>query len=103
MGTNTDPYQPIEGRYRITRSCIEVLLETKHPLTITTKSDRVLRDLDLLVPMAGQRLVSVALSVTSLTQEVLRKLETRAPKARKRLEAVQTLSAAGVQIGRAHA
>ncbi|HEY9553225.1 PA0069 family radical SAM protein [Allosphingosinicella sp.] len=96
MGTNTDPYQPIEGRYRITRSCIEVLLETKHPLTITTKSDRVLRDLDLLVPMAEQRLVSVALSVTSLTPEVSRTLEPRAPSARKRLAAVKTLSEAGV-------
>src|SRR3546814_10305882 len=78
------------------RSCIEVLLETKHPLTITTKSDRVLRDLDLLVPMAEQRLVSVALSVTSLTPEVSRTLEPRAPSARKRLAAVKTLSEAGV-------
>ena len=50
MGTNTDPYQPIEERWRITRSVIELLLETRHPFTITTKSDRVLRDLDLLKP-----------------------------------------------------
>ena len=55
MGTNTDPYQPIEERWRITRSVIELLLETRHPLTITTKSDRVLRDLDLL---AGRRWAS---------------------------------------------
>src|SRR3546814_13533892 len=96
MGTNTDPYQPIEGRYRITRSCIEVLLETKHPLTITTKSARVLRDLDLLVPMAEQRPVSVALSVTSMTPEVSRTLEPRAPSARKRPAALKAQSEAGV-------
>ena len=96
MGTNTDPYQPIEGRYGITRACIEVLLETRHPLTITTKSDRVLRDLDLLVPMAEQGLVSVALSITSLTPHVSRTLEPRAPSGRKRLAAVKALSEAGV-------
>src|SRR6185436_18199907 len=61
LGTNTDPYQPIEGKWRITRSVLEVLAETKHPVTITTKSDRVLRDLDLLVRMAADGLASVAL------------------------------------------
>ncbi|HEV2746317.1 MAG TPA: PA0069 family radical SAM protein [Allosphingosinicella sp.] len=96
MGTNTDPYQPIEAEYRITRACIEVLLETRHPLTITTKSDRVLRDLDLLVPMAELGLVCVALSVTSLTPEISRTLEPRAPAARKRLAAVKRLGEAGV-------
>src|SRR3954451_21943444 len=69
MGTNTDPSQPIEAKWRITRSIIEVLKETKHPFTITTKSDRVLRDLDLLAPMAAEGLVSVAISVTSLTPD----------------------------------
>src|SRR6188474_294025 len=59
MGTNTDPYQPIEDRYRITRSVLEVCLETSHPVTITTKSDRVLRDLDLLTELARHRLVAV--------------------------------------------
>ena len=62
MGTNTDPYQPIEERWRITRSVIELLLETRHPFTITTKSDRVLRDLDLLTQAADLRLASVALT-----------------------------------------
>src|SRR6202008_2601443 len=57
MGTNTDPYQPIEGKWRITRSLLEVLAETKHPVTITTKSDRVLMDLDLLAEMAKDDLV----------------------------------------------
>ena len=55
MGTNTDPYQPIEERWRITRSVVELLLETRHPFTITTKSDRVLRDLDLLKQAADLR------------------------------------------------
>src|SRR3569623_1358419 len=66
MGTNTDPYQPIEGRYRITRAILELCLEPRHPAIITTKSDRVLRDLDLLRPLADKRLVAVALSVTTL-------------------------------------
>jgi DNA repair photolyase len=96
LGTNTDPYQPIEGKWRITRSILEVLRETKHPVTITTKSDRVLRDLDIIAPMAAEGLVGVALSVTSLTSAISRTLEPRAPGARKRLAAVKALSEAGV-------
>src|ERR671921_438636 len=87
IGTNTDPYQPIEAKWRITRSVLEVLAETKHPVTITTKSERVLRDLDILVPMAAQGLAAVALSVTSLVPAVSRTLEPRAPSGRKRLAA----------------
>jgi DNA repair photolyase len=96
IGTNTDPYQPIEGKWRIMRSIVEVLAETNHPLFITTKSDRVTRDIDLLAAMAEKQLVSVALSVTSLTPEISRTLEPRAPAARKRLAAVRMLSEAGV-------
>ncbi len=96
LGTNTDPYQPIEERWRITRSILELLLETKHPFTITTKSDRVLRDLDIIVPAARLGLASVAISVTSLDPAIHRTLEPRAPAARKRLGAVKTLAAAGV-------
>ncbi|WP_118857121.1 PA0069 family radical SAM protein [Sphingomonas mesophila] len=96
MGTNTDPYQPIEERWRITRSLIELLLETRHPFTITTKSDRVLRDLDLLVPAAKLGIASVAMSVTSLEPATARILEPRAPAPRKRLEAVRILNAEGV-------
>jgi len=96
MGTNTDPYQPIEGKWRITRSLLEVLAETRHPVTITTKSDRVLADIDLLKTMAADRLVSVALSVTSLTPAIARTLEPRAPAPRKRLAAVKALAEAGV-------
>ena len=96
MGTNTDPYQPIEGKWRITRSLLEVLAETMHPVTITTKSDRVLMDLDLLRGMAKDNLASVALSVTSLTPAIARTLEPRAPAPRKRLAAVKTLAEAGI-------
>jgi DNA repair photolyase len=96
MGTNTDPYQPIEGKWRITRSLLEVLAETRHPVTITTKSDRVLTDLDLLREMAKDDLVGVALSVTSLTPEIARTLEPRAPAPRKRLAAVKALREAGI-------
>jgi DNA repair photolyase len=96
MGTNTDPYQPIEGRYRITRSLLEVCLETRHPVTITTKSDRVLRDLDLLVELARQRLVAVAISVTSLDPRLSGLLEPRAPAPSKRLAALGKLVEAGI-------
>ena len=96
MGTNTDPYQPIEERWQITRSVIELLVETRHPFTITTKSDRVLRDLDLLQPAAELGLVSVALSVTSLDPKIARTLEPRAPTPPRRIAAIKELNAAGV-------
>jgi len=96
MGTNTDPYQPIEERWRVTRSVIEVLLETRHPFTITTKSDRVLRDLDLLKPAAALGIASVAISVTSLDPAISRTMEPRAPSGRKRIEAIRQLNQAGV-------
>jgi DNA repair photolyase len=98
MGTNTDPYQPIEAKWRITRSVLEVLAETKHPVTITTKSDRVVRDIDVLAVMAAERLANVALSITSLSPDISRTLEPRAPSARKRLAAVKALSAAGIPV-----
>jgi DNA repair photolyase len=96
FGTNTDPYQPIEGSWRITRACIALLAETGHPLTITTKSDRVLRDLDLLAPMAAHGLVAVAISVTALDPRITMTLEPRAPSPERRLTAVRRLSDAGV-------
>jgi DNA repair photolyase len=96
IGTNTDPYQPIEGKWRIMRSIVEVLAETRHPLMITTKSDRVTRDIDLLSAMAKDDLIGVALSVTSLTPAISRTLEPRAPAARKRLAAVKALNEAGI-------
>lgn len=96
FGTNTDPYQPIERDWRITRGCIELLAETHHPLTITTKSDRVLRDIDLLGPMGRKGLAAVMLSVTSLDSRIAMTLEPRAPHPEKRLAAVKALADAGV-------
>lgn len=98
MGTDTDPYQPIEARYGVTRACIEVLAACRHPLMITTKSDRVLRDLDLLARMAADGLVAVALSVTSLDAALSRKLEPRAPHPRRRLAAIRALSDACIPV-----
>jgi DNA repair photolyase len=98
FGTNTDPYQPIEAQWRITRGCIELLAETDHPLTITTKSDRVVRDLDLLAPMAAKGLASVAVSITSLTPRIAMTLEPRAPAPERRLTAVRRLVDAGVPV-----
>jgi len=96
MGTNTDPYQPIEATYRITREVLELCLETRHPVTITTKSDRVLRDLDLLVPLAERGLVEVGISVTSLDPKLSLLLEPRAAAPAKRMAALRRLAEAGV-------
>jgi len=96
MGTNTDPYQPIEGRYRITRQVLEVCLETRHPVILTTKSDRILRDLDLLGEMARLNLVAAGVSVTSLDAALSRTLEPRAASPAKRLAALAELAEAGV-------
>jgi len=98
MGTNTDPYQPIEGRYRITRSVLEVCLEVRHPITITTKSDRVLRDIDILTEMAKLRLAAVGISVTSLDPKLSGLLEPRATAPAKRLAALGKLAEAGVPV-----
>ncbi len=98
MGTNTDPYQPIEREWRITRQCIEVLAKCDHPLMITTKSDRVVRDIDLLAPMAAKQLTSVMISITTLDPKIAMTLEPRAPSPRKRLAAVRALSDAGIPV-----
>ncbi len=98
MGTNTDPYQPIERDWRITRACIEILAETRHPLYITTKSDRILRDIDLLAAMARDTLVGVMLSVTSLDPKVARTLEPRAPHPERRIAAIRKLNEAGIPV-----
>ncbi|WP_188644273.1 PA0069 family radical SAM protein [Tsuneonella deserti] len=96
MGTNTDPYQPIERRYRITRQILEVCLDTRHPVTITTKSDRVCDDMDLLVELAALDLVAVGISVTTLDAGLSAKLEPRAASPAKRLAALGKLVEAGV-------
>ncbi|MBZ9648604.1 PA0069 family radical SAM protein [Sphingobium sp. 3R8] len=98
MGTNTDPYQPIEKDWRITRDILELLVETRHPTFITTKSDRIVRDIDLLADLARDRLVAVMLSVTSLDPAIARTLEPRAPHPLRRIEAIRQLSAAGIPV-----
>ncbi len=99
MGTNTDPYQPAERTHKLTRGILEVLLETKHPASIVTKSALVVRDLDILSEMAKLGLVHVALSITSMDHILSRKMEPRASTPEKRLEAIRLLAAAGVPTG----
>jgi DNA repair photolyase len=99
LGANTDPYQPIEKRYRVTRELLEVLAEARHPCTIITKSAMVERDLDLLAAMARDGLVAVLVSVTSLDNRLSAKLEPRASAPARRLRAIASLAAAGVPVG----
>jgi len=98
LGANTDPYQPVEKRLRVTRSILEVLLELRHPCTIVTKGALVLRDLDLLAALAAQRLCSVAVSLTTLDDGLKRTLEPRAAAPRTRLRVISELVAAGVPV-----
>ena len=96
LGANTDPYQPVERRMKVTRSILEVLARTRHPVSIITKHALILRDLDLLTDMARDGLVSVAVSVTTLDAELKRVMEPRAASPQARLRALAALSAAGV-------
>ncbi|BCJ90177.1 radical SAM protein [Terrihabitans soli] len=98
LGTNTDPYQPIEREYRITRSILEVLARTKHPVGIVTKSALVQRDIDILAPMAADNLARVAISITTLDPKLARTLEPRAPTPPKRLETIKALTDAGIPV-----
>ena len=99
LGANTDPYQPVERKAKVTRSVLEVLARTRHPVTIITKSALVLRDLDLLSDMAKDGLACVGVSITSLDAELKRKLEPRAASPQARLRTLQGLRAAGVPCG----
>jgi DNA repair photolyase len=96
IGTNTDPYQPIERQYEVMRRILEVLERAGHPVGIVTKSALVLRDLDILARLAERNLVKVAVSVTTLDAKVARTMEPRAPTPSRRLETLRQLSAAGV-------
>lgn len=96
VGTNTDPYQPIERQERITRRLLEVLAAARHPVGIVTKSALVTRDIDILADMARDGLVKVALSVTSLDAKLARSMEPRASAPHRRLAAVRELSEAGI-------
>jgi DNA repair photolyase len=96
MGTNTDPYQPAEKHQRVTREILQVLLEHRHPLTIVTKGQLILRDLDLLAELARHRLVSVAVSLTTLDNDLKTRLEPRASAPAVRLRILRRLADAGV-------
>ncbi|MGI8525205.1 MAG: PA0069 family radical SAM protein [Pseudolabrys sp.] len=96
IGTNTDPYQPIERRYQVMRRILEVLDRANHPVGIVTKSALVLRDLDILARMAERNLAKVALSVTTLDATLARTMEPRAATPMRRMEALRRLSQAGV-------
>ncbi len=99
LGTNTDPYQPIEKHYRITRALLQTLQRFRHPLSIVTKGSLVERDIDILAPMARQRLCSVMISITTLDSDLKRSLEPRAAAPEARLKTVQRLREAGIPVG----
>ena len=99
IGTNTDPYQPVEKDWRIMRQVLEVLADANHPVAITTKSALILRDIDILAPMAEKRLVKVAMSVTTLDRKLARAMEPRAATPTRRLEVIRGLSEAGIPVG----
>src|SRR5882672_10552688 len=99
LGANTDCYQPIERRFKITRQILEVLAECEHPVTLVTKSALVERDLDLLAPMAKKNLVKVFVSIGSLDRTLARKLEPRAASPQRRMDVLKNLSQAGVPCG----
>ena len=96
IGTNTDPYQPIEREWQIMRQILEVLDRANHPVAIVTKSALVMRDIDILKSMAARGLVKVGLSVTTLDRKLARTMEPRASTPTRRLEAIRALSAAGI-------
>jgi DNA repair photolyase len=99
MGTNTDPYQPAEREHRVTRQILEVLLECNHPVTIVTKSQLVLRDLDILGELAARGLVHVNVSVTTLDRRLKTRLEPRTASPAARLRAIEGLAGAGIPVG----
>jgi len=98
IGTYTDPYQPIEGKYRIMRRILKVLSDYRHPVAIVTKGNLIERDIDILAPMADRNLVRAGVSVTTLDPDIARKMEPRVPSPRRRLETIRRLSRAGIQV-----
>jgi len=99
MGTNTDPYQPIEREYRITRGILEVLRDFNHPVGIVTKSALIQRDIDILAPMAEKRLAHAFVSISTLDRDLARKMDPRAPTPPRRLETIRALAGAGIPVG----
>lgn len=99
LGVNTDAYQPIEREARITRGILEVLAECRHPVALITKSSLIERDIDLLAPMAQERLAVAAVTITTLDADVARTLEPRAAAPARRLRTIRTLTQAGIPVG----
>ena len=99
LGTNTDPYQPVERTLKLTRTILGVLDRFNHPVTIVTKSALVLRDIDILAPMAQRNLVRVCLSVTTLDNALARRMEPRAAAPMRRIQAIEALTRAGIPAG----
>jgi DNA repair photolyase len=98
LGTNTDPYQPIERKLAITRQILEVLDAFHHPVTIVTKGALIQRDIDILAAMAARRLARVAVSVTTLDRSLARRMEPRAATPERRLETIGALKSAGIPV-----
>ncbi len=98
IGTNTDPYQPIEKTHEIMRACLQVLSDFNHPVAIVTKGSLIERDIDILSDMATRGLVKVGISVTTLDAEMSRKLEPRAPAPKRRLRMISRLAEAGIPV-----
>ena len=99
LGVNTDAYQPIEREQRITRGVLELLRETDHPVALITKSSLIERDIDLLAPMAAQRLAVAAVTITTLDADLARTLEPRAATPSRRLRTIRELTDAGIPVG----
>ena len=99
MGTNTDPYQPVEREQRVTRQVLEVLRDFNHPVSIVTKGALVQRDIDILGPMAVKRQAKVAVSITTLDRSLARRMEPRAATPERRLETIRVLADAGIPVG----
>jgi DNA repair photolyase len=99
IGAATDPYQPAEGRYRLTRACLEALGDAANPFSLITRSPMIVRDLDVLVEAAGRAEVGVVFSVPTLDEDVWRRTEPGTPPPHRRLEAVQRLVEAGIKAG----
>ncbi|MFK7940324.1 MAG: PA0069 family radical SAM protein [Roseovarius sp.] len=98
IGTNTDPYQPIEQEHEIMRKCLQVLHRCRHPVAIVTKGTLIERDLDILAPMAAEGLVRVGVSVTTLDPVLARRMEPRVPTPQRRLATIRALSDAGIAV-----
>ena len=98
IGTNTDPYQPVEQRYRLMRQILTLLADFGHPVAIVTKGAGIERDIDLLAPMAARGLVRVGISVTTLDPDLSRRMEPRAPAPARRLATIRRLTQAGIPV-----